>query len=546
MRIKIRSTFYSILLLFIFCSKSQEMSFLNLKNAFKDWYLKSHPITAEKFNQIEDIDDWPDYSKDGLDEYIGDLQRFFIELSQIDRTKLSDELKFEYLVLWSYLKNRIHIENKIKIYKYDLKFWSSLIEDGLNNLNLECGTLTYREENILKKRLLKIENLTKQIIFQYTYPIETLKDRGEKQIINLKSKMFSFLEECKSDSNIFNRWNSLIINSSEKIDYLLQQIDEMDLTNNFDISENIWQTSYEIYFGQLIEELIDREYLNKEIDNLENLMFKTALPLYLSKYDEPIWVSRSDTILVIESVFNDLEIKNVNGLEIVEKTKEIIELLTEEFKDEYFFDFKSIEFDFLTADSSLIFKSEYQSHYNNGYSANFYIPNILDSTYLINDTMLEYQIINQIFPGRLNLQIQNSRSSKLLKMIVDQNFIRGWNIYVQDLIHKSDYFFKNPYLLLLIYENKLASLLKLKYYFKNTSQKDYKLDSDLIFSDIIKKELNSHYLNPYITFDYMIFQEILELKKIFHAKFDDDINKFNSFISKDGSHFIYARQNILN
>ena len=136
-------------------------------------------------------------------------------------------------MLWSYLKNRIHVENKIKIYKYDLKFWSSLIEDGLNNLNLECGTLTYREENILKKRLLKIENLIKQIIFQYTHPIETLKDRGDKQIINLKAKMFSFLEECKSDSNIFNRWNSLIINSSEKIDYLLQQIDEMNLTNNF-------------------------------------------------------------------------------------------------------------------------------------------------------------------------------------------------------------------------------------------------------------------------------------------------------------------------
>ena len=64
--------------------------------------------------------------------------------------------------------------------------------------------------------------------------------------------MFSFLEECKSDSNIFNRWNSLIINSSEKIDYLLQQVDGMDLTNNFDISENIWQTSHEVYFGQLI------------------------------------------------------------------------------------------------------------------------------------------------------------------------------------------------------------------------------------------------------------------------------------------------------
>ena len=93
-------TFLSI---FIFsCNRSQETAFIDLKNAFIGWYLKANPLVSESYNQIDNVDGWRNYNSENLEEYFADLHRFFIELSQIDRPKLSDELLFEYLVLWRY------------------------------------------------------------------------------------------------------------------------------------------------------------------------------------------------------------------------------------------------------------------------------------------------------------------------------------------------------------------------------------------------------------------------------------------------------------
>ena len=80
------------------CSRSQESAFDDLKTAFIGWYLKANPVISESFYQLENVEGWRNYNNESNDEYFADLHRFMIELSQIDRSKLSDQFEFEYLI----------------------------------------------------------------------------------------------------------------------------------------------------------------------------------------------------------------------------------------------------------------------------------------------------------------------------------------------------------------------------------------------------------------------------------------------------------------
>ncbi|MAJ43861.1 MAG: hypothetical protein CMF96_03825 [Candidatus Marinimicrobia bacterium] len=539
----------TLILLVLFmagCNRSQENSFLDLKQAFIGWFLKSHPIISQDFNQLDNIEGWRDFSKDGLDEYFADLQRFFIELSQIDRSKLSDDLEFEYLVLWSFLRNTTYYESRLSPYRFDFTIWSNILQEGLEYINLECGTLTAREEKILKSRLYGLKHIAQNIESHTDSPLNVFIKDGTENINIIKKRMLTFLNECETDTNLYSRWNSPIFNSYENLNKIINNIRNQEIFINPNIDKSIWENGYEIYFGQFLEELISEEVLNNEIQKTFSIMLETALPLYLKEYDEPIWVSIQDTLQVLKTVFKSFDEKNINGIELVNKSKNILNDLEYQFKNQYFKDLKYPEFNFKVSDSSLHYKADYISNFNNGYSANFYLPKILDSTLLINEHLLEYQIINQIFPGKLTLNIQSSNSSNLLKLLKDNIFLNGWELYIQDILAKSNYFKNKPEVLLLILENKLVSMLKLKSQIKMYDDKEYDLESNMVFSEFAKKSLTTYWMRPYPVMDYLIFKEILELKK-FHFKNDNNnINSFNNLITLHGPHFIFVRQNLVN
>tara|TARA_B100001029_G_C15041361_1_gene443863 strand:- start:178 stop:1818 length:1641 start_codon:yes stop_codon:yes gene_type:complete len=537
--------FIIFLLLYPGCNQSQEVSFLNLKKAFIGWHLKSNPVMSEKFNQLENIEGWRDFSNDGLDEYFADLQRFFIELSQIDRSKLSDALEFEYLVLWSYLRNTIYFENKLNPYRFDLTIWAKTIEDGLSNINLECGTLTAREENILKTRLFGIEEIVYNIKSHFSYPVNILNEEGKNKFLNINNRMLEFLYECEVDSNLYQRWDQAILSSHENLNSLINEINEKKVFDYPNVDKEIWKNGYEVYFGQFLEELITAKELNNEIWKTFSKMLELALPLYLKEYDEPIWVSKQDTLQVLKTVFNSLEKKNVNGTEVVEKSLDIMNDLEYEFKNKYFHDFKYPEFDFKVGDSSLFYQTIYKTNFKNGYRAHFYLPEIMDSTFLVNEHFLKYKIINEIFPGKLNLNIQNSKSSKILKLLSDKIFYSGWTLYVQNLILNSNYIKKNPEVALLMLENKLVALLKLKTQINFFSDEEYEIESNMVFSIFSKTTLSSYWMKPYPNMDYLLLKSILELKRSYNENNENDLNSFNNFLSKHGSNFIFVRQNLI-
>jgi len=532
-------------MLFFGCNRSQETSFIDLKTAFTGWYLKANPNISEKYNQLENVEGWRDFDEKSMDEYFADIQRFFIELSQIDRSKLSDELEFEYLILWSFLKNTIYNEDILNPLQWDMKSWIKKINSGLGNLNLECGTLTAREENILKSRLSQLDILSEQILNQLTIPVKSYTEDGTLLITKLQNRILTFLVECESDSNIYERWDEVLSSSLSHLTYLSTEITNQKQDEFPQIEKEIWENGYEIYFGQFLDELIDIESLNNEIEKTIEKMLNISLPLYLKEYDEPIWVSRQDTLQVLGSVFDSFKKMEIKNSEIIHYTNEIIDNLEYQLKSKYFTNLKFPKFEFSIGDSNSFFKSNYKSGFGNNYRANFYLPQIDDSIFVTNRPILEYHIINEIFPGKLTLLIQNVKSSKLVKLLHDDQFIRGWELYIQNLVLKSEFINEKPRVALLMLENKLVSILKLKAQFKFMNTGDYRIESDLLFSNDAKKTINEYWHFPFPSLEYLIFNEIIELKKNHLEDKKNDITSFNKFISHNGSHYIFVRQNLV-
>lgn len=537
-------TFLSI---FIFsCNRSQETAFIDLKNAFISWYLKANPLVSESYNQIDNVDGWRNYNSENLEEYFADLHRFFIELSQIDRPKLSDELLFEYLVLWSFLKNTIYFENNLNPTQWDFSIWTNKIKTGLKNINLECGTLTAKEENLLKSRLAELNNLSGNIIENLTNPVNSLTEDGINQITKIQNRILTFLVECESDSNIYERWDSILTQSHYQLSDLTKNVKGIKQLEYPQIENKIWQDGYEIYFGQFLEDLISIENLDIEINNTVEKMLENSLPIYLKDYDEPIWVSEQDTLQVIKTVFQQFQDNNLKSSELVEYSNQILDKLKGQFKSKYFANLIYPKFEYFIGDSSNIFSTDFNSSFKNNYRAKFYIPQEKDSILVTNEVYLEYYLINEIFPGKLTLQAQSKKSSKLVKLLQDSIFMNGWNLYTQDLILKSSYIQDNPQVGLLLLENKLLSILKLKMQLNHSIKNEIIIEDQYLFSKKSKNSINKYWFEPLPNFDFILLNEINQLKKN-HLKVEkNNIQSFNEFIAKNGSHYLFVRQNTLN
>ena len=96
----LKNKFLHLFLLFfcLSCNNSQEKSFDQLTNAFFDWYYKTYPVIGS-INGIHLYDDlFPIYNKATIINNLDDINRFIIELDQIDPNHLSSELKMDYLI----------------------------------------------------------------------------------------------------------------------------------------------------------------------------------------------------------------------------------------------------------------------------------------------------------------------------------------------------------------------------------------------------------------------------------------------------------------
>ena len=78
------------------------------------------------------------------------------------------------------------------------------------------------------------------------------------------------------------------------------------------------------------------------------------------------------------------------------------------------------------------------------------------------------------------------------------------------------------------------------------SSKIFEINTKLLFSESSINELNNYWFNPIPIYDYLIFNEILDFKDKYLMNDKLDLNRFNNWLGRDGSHSIYVRQNLLN
>ena len=114
--------------------------------------------------------------------------------------------------------------------KWDLSLWANKLNNGMENLKLECGTLTAREEKILKDRLKTIDEFSEQITNHLEIPVKKYTEDGISQILEIQNRMLTFLVECESDSNIYNRWHHILTYSHNQLTKLIARVNELNLT----------------------------------------------------------------------------------------------------------------------------------------------------------------------------------------------------------------------------------------------------------------------------------------------------------------------------
>jgi len=123
------------MIIFNGCQNSAESSFHSLSQAFISWYYKYHPVESTRFGMEKYHEYFRLFGNSENEEYIADISRFIIELSQIDATKLSSEDRIDYYILYSHLEKMKFIVNEIRPWEWNPMWILEEINQGLFQCN---------------------------------------------------------------------------------------------------------------------------------------------------------------------------------------------------------------------------------------------------------------------------------------------------------------------------------------------------------------------------------------------------------------------------
>ena len=105
---------------FLSCSESYVKSYTDLESAFTDWYFKFHPVESTRYGSDEYNFSFQRLDSDAREEYLADIQRFRIEISQIDQTKLPQTEYVNYNVLTQFLDRQVYFLQSEKKYEWPI------------------------------------------------------------------------------------------------------------------------------------------------------------------------------------------------------------------------------------------------------------------------------------------------------------------------------------------------------------------------------------------------------------------------------------------
>ena len=473
-----------ILTLFFSCNSSNKNDFIELKNAYYKWYIKNHLYNKSTYsvNQFSTLD------HKVIQEYIDDIKKFELELSQISRNHLNASLQIDYDIL-------LNSSNKLLFqYEYEKKYNITITQfiykiydvfmEILNNPNL----MTFEKISIIKKQLIYLDDLLSEI---KDLNIEIYKLDIENFNLNI-SMLINFIDNIPNILNLnivnYKQLDLLLKSNKNKLKIYKSWIEDnfkykTQKKNNLKIRKEI----YEFYINDIfLNSNYDHDMINKfifkNIKSLQLEVFEQCLKIYITENDEPVWVDKQDTINVINYVIN----KNFRDNSINS------DRLLDEFEKEYNkvkTNINSLGFNYFKFNDKINFLNKEEdyhlmSSFIDVYSNNFIINKDYKNIYLNKYVVANY-LIDSLLPIDLHESI--SSSNQQLRGIIDQAYNSGLvklmnHILVADQ-YKNDDLYK-LYFYLKLLELNVSILNQDNYIFNNLN------DNEIIDNFISRSYMN--------------------------------------------------------
>ena len=278
------------------CDNYHKISFNQLSEAFNAWYIKS--IDSNYYTYFKDLEDnyFPLINNHIIDDFRADLNRFELEISQINSNHLNTslknkfnllnskikDLKFKYEILNESNSNPLYYLNRIS-YQYNYLFHSNTysLEDKISMLKVlveDTDLYITQSKSLLKKTYnydlcrTKIDDIIKDVIIFFN--VNKI-DGYEDSIILLEKIKYMF---------------------SEYLNWIENNTSLIDLR----VDDYYYKNFVEFYFINDSELEDVRSVLLNDINQTFKNLFDTSLQLYIIDNDEPVWVDKSDSLNVIK------------------------------------------------------------------------------------------------------------------------------------------------------------------------------------------------------------------------------------------------------
>ncbi len=442
-----------LIILSLGCQSSAKSSFKSLSQAFISWYYKFHPVESTRFGMEKYHENFRLFGNSENEEYVADISRFIIELSQIDATKLSPEDRIDYHILYHNLEKMRYIIHDIRSWEWNPLWVLDEISDGLLLLSDRSEiNMDDRVKAVLGRLKLipKIIGHSKEMLISYS-PLHI--EYGHRRIDEIIRLLDQLPLKLNSDNLTLDKIDEDIVICKEALlnyqEWLNQNAVYMPRIQ-FPLDLNLSDEAFPNFIGgNYLWEHVYKLAEKKRIP-AQNRIFKLALPIYLEDHDEPVWLDRDDTLEVIHWTIKHIRNKPDNqvpfsgilshfykSISNLEKFIETQGCMPKNIN-------KRIELafapDYIQEGSSVTLFDYHPKEFNSGIL--YYIIDNENTAGLFPLTSHEIDLMNAryIIPGR-SIQIAHAQKypSSIRYMFPDPLTDAGWQIYAMQIILNEEY-----------------------------------------------------------------------------------------------------------
>ena len=426
---------------FFSCSQSYVKSYTDLESAFTDWYFKFRPVESTRYGSDEYNTTFRRLDTDAREEYLADVQRFRIELSQIDETKLPQVEFVNHTILTEFLAREVYSLQSERRYEWDASLYPEMIYNGLVAL-VDLDYLNMNERTHALEQRLGVSNSVLDDAYENLKFHSSFHEIKVSKIIDALNILLDELPiKIMSDNQTLDKIDSHIRNLQRGLKRYKQWVGE-EYTKlekvDYKMEPSLFENLFTHHVGESYSIGKISHLAEKRMMKIQNQLFDLSLPFYLQKNDEPVWVDRDDSLSVIYWVLEELDNSEVSPQEYISSVYAASKKVQDELK-------KNQELFVTTIPNIQIrFDEEYSISSTFARVGRFQLnSNNKDVEYLVNPLNeenktiptlnrfeLELMVMKDLSPGGLQLQQSLSKNLELLRQIIQNNVTKyGWQQY---------------------------------------------------------------------------------------------------------------------